>query len=175
MNDELESRIQKLMYANKDLKAAMRGYQDTHKLRYGEFGVMASILDAAKSMGKPAVNTGIPMKMLSDERNCTPAMITKLITGLEEQGYVRRELSTDDRRGVKVCVTKKGYDVWESDHLQYHQTLEEIGSKMGMDRLMLLLELAEEFWKYNREVILQREKDSKESINGKADKESGKI
>ena len=60
MDDELESRIHKLMYAHNDLKAAMRGYQDTHKLRYGEFGVMASILDAAKSMGKPAVNTGIP-------------------------------------------------------------------------------------------------------------------
>ena len=106
------------------------------------------------------------MKVLSGDRNCTPAMITKLITGLEDQGYVRRELSTDDRRGVKVCVTQKGYDVWQSDHILYHQTIEAIGEKMGMDKLVLLFELAEEFVKMNKEVIEQLDKEEKESNNG---------
>ena len=80
-------------------------------------------------------------------------MITKLITGLEEQGYVRRELSTDDRRGIKVCVTQKGFEVWESDHMKYHPFIEKIGEKMGMERFLTVLELTEEFWKSCKEVM----------------------
>ena len=166
MNELLEEKMQRMLYAHKELKIALRSHQSEHALRFGEFGAMASILEAAKASGKPLVDTGIPMKLLSGDRNCTPAMITKIITGLEEQGYVRRELSTDDRRGAKVCVTQKGYDVWQSDHMLYHQTLEAIGEKMGMDKLMLLFDLAEEFLKKNREVIDQKKKQEKESNNG---------
>lgn len=166
MNELLEEKMYKIMRAHKELKTALRSHQSRHKLRFGEFGVMVTILEAAQASGKPLVDTGIPMKVLSGDRNCTPAMITKLITGLEDQGYVRRELSTDDRRGVKVCVTQKGYDVWQSDHILYHQTIEAIGEKMGMDKLVLLFELAEEFVKMNKEVIEQLDKEEKESNNG---------
>lgn len=166
MDEEMEKRVQKLLYAHKDLKAALKGYQGSYKLKFGEFGVMASILEAAKSHGKPFVDTGLPMKTLSEERNCTPAMITKLITGLEERGYVKRELSTDDRRGVKVCVTQKGYDVWQSDHMLYHRTLEQIGERMGKEKVMMLFELAEEFWRQSKEVIVGKDIESKEKNNG---------
>jgi DNA-binding MarR family transcriptional regulator len=166
VNGEIEKRLQKLLYAHRELKIAMRGHQGEYKLRFGEFGVMASILEAARSEGKPLTDTGIPMKTLSGDRNCTPAMITKLITGLEEQGYVRRELSTDDRRGIKVCVTPKGFEVWESDHMKYHSFIEKIGEKMGMERFLTVLELTEEFWKSCKEVMDETLTQSKESNNG---------
>lgn len=166
MNKTLEENMQKMLNAHKELKLALRSHQSRHQLRFGEFGAMACILEVAQSSGKPFVDTGVPMKMLADELNRTPAMVTKLITGLEEQGYVRRELSTDDRRGVKVCVTQKGYDVWQSDHALYHETIEAIGEKMGMDRLMLLFELAEEFVRFNKEVICESDKKDKENNNG---------
>lgn len=165
MDLEVEKRLHKLMTTHKELKTALKTYKgEDHVLRYGEFGVMMSVLENAVHRGKPPVNTGIPMKVLSDERNCTPAMITKLITGLEERGLVKRELSTDDRRGVKVCVTQKGYDVWQHEHERYHRILEEIGERMGMDELYKLLDLAELFVRCSKELIEQKE--IKESNNG---------
>lgn len=149
---------------HKELKYALKSYQGEHILRYGEFAVMMSVLENAVHSGKPPVDTGVPMKMLSDERNCTPAMITKLITGLEERGFVRRELSTDDRRGVKVCVTQKGYDIWQTEHERYHRILDGIGERMGMDNLYKLLELAELFARCGKEMIEQQE--SKERKDG---------
>ena len=166
MNEKLEENMQKMLYAHKELKMALRSHQSRHQLRFGEFSAMACIFEVAQSCGKPFVDTGVPMKTLADELNRTPAMVTKLITGLEERGFVRRELSKDDRRGVKVCVTQEGYDVWQSDHTLYHQTIEAIGERMGMDRLMLLFELAEEFVRLNKEVICEADNKEKESNNG---------
>jgi DNA-binding MarR family transcriptional regulator len=164
LNQEVENRLHKLMITHRELKTALKSYKGEHVLRYGEFGVMMSMLEYAAHSGKPLVNTGVPMKILSDERNCTPAMITKLITGLEEQGYVRRELSTDDRRGVKVCVTQKGYEIWQQEHLRYHRWLDEVGEKMGMDNMYKLLELAEQFVRCCKDMVEQ--KDKKEKDNG---------
>lgn len=149
--------MHKLMMTHRELKTALKSYKGEHVLRYGEFGVMMSVLEYAVHSGKPLVNTGVPMKMLSDERNCTPAMITKLITGLEERGLVKRELSTDDRRGVKVCVTQKGYEVWQQEHLRYHSFLDDVGEKMGMDNMYKLLELTEQFVQCCKEKIEQKE------------------
>ena len=164
MNDELEKRMHSLMKTHKKLKHAIKTHQSEHTLRYGEFGVMASVIESAQLSGEPPVDTGVPMKKLSDDHDCTPAMITKIITSLEERGLVRRELSTDDRRGVKVCVTPKGYDVWQKDHMLYHKTLEAIGEKMGMEDLLKLFELTENFIRCNREIVEQR--DTTESNNG---------
>lgn len=157
MDQEIEKRMHKLMMTHRELKTALKSYKGEHVLRYGEFGVMMSVLEYAVHRGKPLVNTGVPMKMLSDERNCTPAMITKLITGLEERGLVKRELSTDDRRGVKVCVTQKGYEVWQQEHLRYHSFLDDVGEKMGMDNMYKLLELTEQFVRCCKEKIEQKE------------------
>lgn len=164
MNEVLESRMHGLIIAHKELKVTLRAHQSEHVLRFGEFGVMASIIGTAKMNGEPPVGTGVPMKMLPADRNCTPAMITKLITGLEERGFVKRELSTDDRRGVKVCVTQKGYEVWQADHEQNCRMLEMIGEKMGMDNLMTLFDLAEEFTRCSKQIIEEKEK--KESNDG---------
>ncbi len=162
MDREVEKRLHRLLIAHKEIKPALKSYKGDHVLRYGEFAVMMSVLENAVHSGKPLVNTGVPMKILSDEQNCTPAMITKLITGLEEQGYVRRELSEDDRRGVKVCVTQKGYEVWQREHELYHSLLDEIGEQMGMENLYKLLELAELFVRSSKDIIEQK----KESNNG---------
>lgn len=157
MNEELEDRLSRLITAHKELKLTMRAHQSKHALRFGEFGVMASIIGTAKMNGESPVNSGVPMKMLPADRNCTPAMITKLITGLEERGFVRRELSKDDRRGVKVCVTQEGYEIWKKDHERNCIMLEKIGEKMGMNELMRLFELTEDFIRCSTEILEQNE------------------
>jgi flagellin-specific chaperone FliS len=48
----------------------------------------------------------------------------------------------------------------------YHRTLEQIGESMGKEKVMMLFELAEEFWRQSKEVIVGKDIESKEKNNG---------
>ncbi|MFH1052319.1 MAG: MarR family transcriptional regulator [bacterium] len=48
----------------------------------------------------------LSVKTLSEQMKLTPGRITHIVTGLEQKGYVTREIDTSDRRNIKVRLTK---------------------------------------------------------------------
>ena len=118
-------------------------------LNKSEHITMATIFHFAvgKELSKNPVGIGISMKDLAREINVTPAMVTKTITSLENKGYVSRISNLDDRRGVKVCFTQKGYEMWESEHERMKSLMEKVFSRFGKEKTEQFFELSEEFLK----------------------------
>jgi DNA-binding MarR family transcriptional regulator len=67
----------------------------------------------------------------------TPAVITGLLDRLERQGYVRREMEADDRRRLRLVLTKTGMAV--SDAVQQALTRELASHFQATDEELSLL------------------------------------
>jgi len=67
--------------------------------------------------------TFLQVKELAWDMGLTPSRITNLLNNLESKGYVQRKISSEDRRIIKVTLTKKGReyatDVQEK-YIKYH-------------------------------------------------------
>ncbi len=50
----------------------------------------------------------LSMKDLAERLDITPGGVTRIVTSLEEKGIVKRSIAPEDRRGIKVKLTKKG-------------------------------------------------------------------
>jgi DNA-binding MarR family transcriptional regulator len=66
------------------------------------------VLSALRRQGEPYK---LPMTELARASLLTSGAMTTRIDGLIEQGLVRRDPDPDDRRGVRVSLTKKGLAV----------------------------------------------------------------
>ena len=94
---------------------------------------------------KNPVGIGVSMKTLASEINVSPAMVTKTITSLEKKGFVSRITDLDDRRGVKVCFTEKGYEMWETEHKRVRSLMESVFKRLGREKTEQFFSLSEEF------------------------------
>jgi len=70
--------------------------------------------------------TFLQVKELAKDMELTPSRITNLLNNLESKGYVQRKISSEDRRIIKVTLTKKGReyatDVREK-YIKYHEEI----------------------------------------------------
>jgi DNA-binding MarR family transcriptional regulator len=48
------------------------------------------------------------VKDLAERLEITPGGVTRIITSLENKGYVERRISLDDRRNINVLLTSQG-------------------------------------------------------------------
>ena len=85
--------------------AAVQANQWGQGLSMRQLGVLSAVRDGVSSPG-----------LLARRLLVTPAVITGLVDRLERQGYVRREAQADDRRRLRLVLTKSGRAV--SDSLQ---------------------------------------------------------
>jgi DNA-binding MarR family transcriptional regulator len=110
-----------------------------------DFGLTSSqynVLRILRGAGEPLPSLEIASRMIQ----VVPA-ITGLIDRLERQGWVVRRRSEDDRRVVRVGVTKKGLNLLERIdqplHQLHHEMLGHLGSRQ-LKSLIALLEMARE-------------------------------
>lgn len=68
---------------------------------------------------------------ISEAVHCSAARITKLITQLEQKGHVIREIDKNDRRKIKVKLTKSGYERALREREEFFKNLEQIFIEMG--------------------------------------------
>src|SRR3989442_135552 len=80
--------------------AAEGGFLAEHNISQGRFTVLMLLNRCAERMSTPAE--------LADEAGVTRATMTGLIDTLEKDGVVIREADPNDRRTVRVRLTKKG-------------------------------------------------------------------
>ncbi len=56
-------------------------------------------------------NPGINQLELGRQKNVGKASVTKALKILEDDGFISREIDTEDRRNFKCYVTQKGHDI----------------------------------------------------------------
>ena len=72
-------------------------------------------------------------------------MVSRILGGLEEKGYISRTASRRDRREVYVRITEKGRQSLEREQKHRDGIVERILNRMGRDRLEQLVDLMKEF------------------------------
>ncbi len=60
------------------------------------------------------MNPGINQLELARRKNVGKASVTKALKILEDQGFVKREVDSEDRRNIKCFVTDTGSDIIDS-------------------------------------------------------------
>lgn len=83
------------------LSAALeKGLQDGHGIGLSEFETLDRLVEA---------NCGrYRMQDLAGDSHLSQSALSRAVARLEKAGLVRRDICTDDRRGVFVCLTSAG-------------------------------------------------------------------
>jgi DNA-binding MarR family transcriptional regulator len=85
--------------------ALEKALQDDHEIGLSEFEVLERVVDA---------NCGqYRMSDLAGDIHLSQSALSRAVARLERDGLVERSMCVDDRRGVFVCLTKKGTQVYE--------------------------------------------------------------
>ena len=65
-------------------------------------------------------------KTIAERMNLSPSRLTRIIDGLVEKRYIRREIDPNDRRNMKVNLSKKGKTLVQQLNKAYVDIHEEI-------------------------------------------------
>lgn len=101
---------------------------------------------------------GITPTSFSHSQRVSKNTISALLRGLEEQGLIRRELDSDDRRIFRIQLTQAGRDLVRSTapaHLLY---LNEMASALTLEERQQLLYLLEKLHRAMRSAYCLSEK-----------------
>jgi DNA-binding MarR family transcriptional regulator len=82
-----------------------------HGISHGRFGVLMLLWGDCKNA--EANTLGMTPAELADQSNVTRATMTGLIDTLVRDGFVKRSADTDDRRMMRVALTRKGENFLE--------------------------------------------------------------
>ncbi len=63
-------------------------------------------------------NTGASLSLVSEHLGTTLSAASKLVDGLVERGYIRRETAADDRRRLILALSDAGEKMLESVHME---------------------------------------------------------
>lgn len=112
-------------------------------LTRSETGILMGI-ERSRHQGNP-----LRVRDLSKIMRVSSPTATQHLNKLEEQGFVRREQSTDDRREVFVVLTDKGFEELEAHRKALDQNIRELIERIGADgaeQLQALLSKTSEFF-----------------------------
>ncbi len=100
-----------------------------------ETGILISI-ERNQSKGKP-----LRVRDLSKIMRVSSPTMTQHINSLEEQGFVRREQSKDDRREVLLVLTDKGSEELAAHRSAMDQNIRDLIGTIGADGAEMLYKL----------------------------------
>lgn len=91
--------------------------------------------------GIQAESSGMKVSEISSHLNVTSPTITQLINGLEEQGFVERDMDPEDRRAVRIKLTKQGEFVAKEAAAGFYSTFHGLVEYLGEEKSTELAEL----------------------------------
>tara|TARA_B100000614_G_scaffold257511_1_gene277921 strand:+ start:82 stop:546 length:465 start_codon:yes stop_codon:yes gene_type:complete len=98
-----------------------------------------------------SADEGVPALRVSEIASAMGISVpgaTRIVTGLEEDGYVRREMDPDDRRAVLVSLTDAGREALAPARRElesrFHGLIEHLGDERSA-RLVSLLQEVEDY------------------------------
>lgn len=71
-------------------------------------------------------NEYINNKLIAAKMNLSPSRLTRIIDGLEEKGYLSREVNRSDRRNLKLYLTSRGVTFvaqLNSEYIRIHKEI----------------------------------------------------
>ena len=89
---------------------------------------------------------------LRQKLQIAPSTLTPIITNLETRGLVVREVNKDDRRNIKLKLTKKGLQYVNDTYNKFVGYIDGLVNYLGRDKALELLELLTIVKDYLKEV-----------------------
>lgn len=80
-------------------------------------------------------------KAMAEFFKVTKAMITNMLTSLQEKGYVLKQKSNVDKRSITIIPTDKAISLVNTTYQEYYRNLNILNEKMGSDKFEELLSL----------------------------------
>ena len=76
------------------------------------------------------------MQELGDRLGISPSSVTRLVDGLEERGWVRREIPSDNRRIIHAVLTTDGRRAYVRNNRPFTRVVEDaIGERLGVEEM----------------------------------------
>lgn len=70
----------------------------------------------------------------------SPPGVSQLLSGLEERGWVRRELDPENKRKVRVLLTNEGKDFLRQMHQRWREVSRERYSRLDSEEINMLIQ-----------------------------------
>ncbi len=122
-----------------------------NKLSFAEMIVLNHITEMSKD---------ITVSNLSEDLKITKAAVSKLISNIEEKGFVERVEDKNDRRITHIAITPEGLENVEHANNNMEKHSKFIYEKMGEEDMKKLIELMKKLYK-----IMETEKKEKGKID----------
>jgi len=91
---------------------------------------------------------GIKLSEISKRMHVSNPTTTKVISGLEDNGYVVRCIDKDDRRAARITLTPKGEDAIIKAHNSFHAIFDELTDHLGEQKSNELADLLNEVYNF---------------------------
>jgi DNA-binding MarR family transcriptional regulator len=97
---------------------------------------------------KESETEGIKLSEISKRMHVSNPTTTKVINGLEENGYVVRCIDKDDRRSARITLTPKGEEAIIKANDAFHAFFDELADFLGEKKSLELAALLEEVYAF---------------------------
>ena len=97
--------------------ALEKALQDAHQIGLSEFETLDRLVDSKCDNYR--------MNDLSGDIHLSQSALSRAVARLEREGLVKRSMCADDRRGVFVCLTDKGKQVYDAALPTHRAVLEQ--------------------------------------------------
>lgn len=140
-NKELESKLMNSLMSLKNCKIhkSIHMNEFTHNQKLVMF-----ILHDLEKEGK------ISLSEIRNRMKLAPSTITPIITSLENDGYIERNIDPSDRRNIFLQISKKGLEYTKKAHMAVENAVKEYIDYMGKEdteELIRLLTKSAEYFK----------------------------
>lgn len=92
------------------------------------------------------LKSDVTVSNLSESLNISKAAISKLVTSIEQKGYISKKEDIKDKRISHIIITPKGKEVVEKTFEHFKKMSRFISEKMGEDDLKQLVELLKKLY-----------------------------
>jgi MarR family transcriptional regulator, organic hydroperoxide resistance regulator len=104
-------------------------------LKYdGTMSIGYALLNISSEEGTPAMKIGPPMGL-------EPRSLTRLLKSMEEKGLIYREVDKNDKRSVKVLLTKEGRKMKEKSRETVLRFNEAVRDEISTQKLNIFFEV----------------------------------
>lgn len=131
----MEERLLHVKNVTQQLRIVFRAVQAHSKYVESQCGLSSAKLWMLYELYS---NPGIKVSRLASALAIHPSTCSNMLDKLEEEGFVKRQRSTEDQRAVHLSLTKKGEDLLQNAPKPAQGELSGALEKLSDDKLLLL-------------------------------------
>lgn len=153
--DSQDSQEQKLLIAFQNIKRISSRTKSNDPIPHGEFVMLYAVHSVMLNAGALPETTecpGVMISRLSDMLQISRPAASQTVSTLEEKGYIRRVMSSTDRRVIYICLTAQGEAVLIKWRERYACVLNEIVEKVGREDIDQLIGLCDRLGQVMEEI-----------------------